>query len=84
MKNIVVFINKNTQFKKVMSCCGHGKYPPSLIVIDTQVAKFCNSPYDIFSDYQFKHGKRRFYKKDKQGYYYIPEMIETKRKKCKN
>lgn len=57
-----------------MCCCGHGKYQPSLIVIDTRVAEFCNTPYDIFSGFQFKHGKKRFYKQDKRGYFYIPEL----------
>ena len=74
MKNIVAFINKETQCNTIMCCCGHGKYNPSLIVIDTREAKFCNTPYDLFSGIQFKHGQKRFYKKDKQGYYYIPEV----------
>ena len=76
MKNLVNFINNNTKYKTCMCCCGHGKYPPSLIVIDVEVAEFCNTPYEIFSGFQFKHGKNRFYKKDSQGYYFIPEVIE--------
>lgn len=74
MKKIVKFINEQTRFQTIMCCCGHNKYPPSLIVIDSRVAKFCNSPTDIFSGFQFKHGQRRFYKKDKEGYYHIPEL----------
>lgn len=74
MKQLVKFINQETRFQTMMCCCGHGKYPPSLIVIDSRVAQFCNTPQDIFSGFQFKHGRRKFYKKDKQGYYYIPEL----------
>lgn len=76
MKNIVEFINKKTKFRTIMCCCGHNKYKPSLIVINTEVAEFCNMPYDIFSGTQFKHGKKRFYVKDKEGYYYIPEILK--------
>ncbi len=67
MKKLVKFINEETRFNTLMCCCGHGKYPPSLIVMDPRVAKFCNSPQDIFSGFQFKHNQKRFYKKDKEG-----------------
>ncbi len=74
MKNLVKFINEETRFQTIMCCCGHGNYPSSLIVIDMKVARFCVTPRDIFSGYQFKHGRRRFYKQDKDGYYHIPEL----------
>lgn len=77
MKNLVKFINQETRFQTLMCCCGHGKYPQSLIFIDSRVAKFCNRPTDIFSGFQFEHGRRRFYKQDKQGYYYIPELRKS-------
>ena len=64
-----------------MSCCGHGKYNPSLIVIDTKVAKFCNTPFDIFSWIHFKRGQKRFYVKDNDGYYFIPEVVVPKANK---
>jgi hypothetical protein len=69
----------NKRFRTVASCCGHGKYPMTIV---------CEY-YDRKSGYQtfieFISGKeilrnKRFYKRDKQGYYYIPEIIEEKKK----
>ncbi len=37
MRKIVEFINSETRFETVMCCCGHWKYPSSLIVIDSRV-----------------------------------------------
>ena len=51
------------------SCCGHGKYNMSIIVKD----KYSPHPYELLSG-KIIPRKRRFYKKDKQGYYYIPEI----------
>lgn len=76
MRQFVEFINKETQFKTIMSCCGHGKYPMSLIVIDLTEADWAIKPMEIFSGVQFKRERKRFYKKDKQGYYYIPEVVD--------
>jgi len=60
-------------WKTVACCCGHGKYPMTIVV---------ESPHgnhlEIVSD-KYIDRKRNFYKKDKQGYYYIPEVV----KKCK-
>jgi hypothetical protein len=81
MKNIVNWINNNTHYKTVMCCCGHDKYKSSLIVIDLEVAEWCRCPYDIFNDYYFKHKQRKFYKKDNEGFYYIPEIEKIKRVK---
>ncbi len=50
-------------------CCGHKKYPMTVVVKDS--AGF----YDIISGVEIPR-KKRFYKKDKQGYYFIPEVIE--------
>lgn len=71
MKHLVNFINEQTNFKTIMCCCGHGKYPPSLIVIGCT-----NRPFDIFSGVYFKHDQKRFYKKDKEGYYFISEVTK--------
>jgi len=48
------------------ACFGHGKYKPS-IIIQAKGRKF-----ELFSGKTILR-KRRFYKRDKQGYYYIPE-----------
>ncbi len=50
-------------------CCGHGKYPKTIIV------RWGKENYEYFSERLIPR-KKRFYKKDKQGYYYIPETIK--------
>ena len=56
----------------VACCCGHNKYRPSIIVVAGGVYA------EIFSGTEIS--KRvdinpRFYKKDDEGYYFIPEAI---------
>lgn len=60
---------KKAEYKVVACCCGHGKYPPSIIIQWGIVDYFV----ELFSSKSIKR-KKRFYKKDKQGYYYIPEV----------
>lgn len=60
-------------------CCGHGKYPTTIVVIDK---KRNNEAYDLISNKtlwcknKYEYRKTRFYLKDKEGYYYIPETLE--------
>lgn len=63
------FINQVTLEKDILaSCCGHGKYPASIVV-----RGLMGEPVEVFSNITIRR-KVRFYKKDKQGYYYIPEV----------
>jgi hypothetical protein len=53
-------------------CCGHGKYPETIVV---------NVPNGI---YEFNTGvkiprKKRFYVRDKDGFYYIPEALSYRK-----
>ena len=57
-----------TQIKTVACCCGHGKYPMTILVKD----KYDNV-WDICSNTPIPR-TRRFYKGDEDGYYYIPEL----------
>ena len=52
------------------SCCGHGIYKKTIIVL----CKDKLTRMELFTK-KIILRKRRFYKKDKQGYYYIPEML---------
>ena len=74
--------------KIVACCCGHGKYPMTILV----KGKLIN-PYNIFRN-SFNEDvvvdicsgiiilrTRNFYKKDKQGYYYIPEVLNQTNKR---
>ena len=56
-------------------CCGHGKYNMSLIV--KQCFPEAREKFQIYDWCSGKYipRKKRFYVKDKQGYYYIPETV---------
>ena len=54
--------------KTLSSCCGHNKYPMTIIV-KTELGNL-----ELFSGFNINR-KKRFYIKDKQGFYFIPEVI---------
>ena len=68
MKSICWLINNRTNYETLASCCGHGKYPLTIIVSDGT-----GNIYEWFSMIKIPR-KRNFYKKDKQGVFYIPEI----------
>lgn len=63
---------RHSYYKFVASCCGHGKYPMTIVVKHRS-----GSFIELFSE-QFLDRTRKFYKRDKQKYYYIPETIKNK------
>jgi len=69
MQNLIVVLNK-PNYRTLACCCGHGKYNMSIIVkiSDGRIL-------DIISMTEIPR-KKRFYVKDKDGYYYIPEVVE--------
>ena len=74
MKNFIETLNillKNSDLEIVACCCGHYKYPMTIVVKH----RTTNKSYDLISSKTIPR-KKKFYKKDKQGYYYIPEVIE--------
>ena len=62
--------SKDGKCRTLACCCGHGKYPQTIIV---QIEG--SLPFEIFSQ-KFIPRKRNFYRRDEDGYYYIPETIE--------
>lgn len=64
---ILKLLNDNPDVKTLASCCGHGKYHPSIVA----KIKGFDFPIEIFSG-EFIRRKKRFYTKDKEGFYYIP------------
>ncbi len=77
----------NIGVKTLGSCCGHGKYKKTIIVQsesgllstkkDSFKIKYLNSVEDVFTNTIIPR-KRKFYKKDAKGYYYIPEIEAEK------
>ena len=53
-------------------CCGHGKYPMTIVVWIED-----DGFYEIVSGIKIPR-ETKFYKKDKQGYYFIPEVMGEK------
>lgn len=73
LKKIVKRLNKQPNFKTLACCCGHKKYSPTIIIKDKKGRIF-----EFFSRKQLDIKKRnRYYKKDINGFYYIPETMKT-------
>lgn len=71
MVNLIEFINEHTNlFETVACCCGHGKYNMTILMKDLDTGNI----FDLVSKIDIPR-KRNFYKKDKEGYYFIPEVI---------
>jgi len=62
-----------SDYATVASCCGHGKYPITVVV--RWIENGNPTYYELFTNTKIPR-TRRFYKKDKQGYYYIPECMK--------
>jgi len=70
-------INKSPDYKVILCCCGHEKYPPSIIVRNKR-NRF--KVFELFTKIELGYRKgKRYYKKDKEGYYFIPEIINNDR-----
>jgi hypothetical protein len=64
---------ESSPFSIIACCCGHGKYPMS-IVIGFDDGEIHPYPFELFTGRLIRR-RRKFYKRDKQGYYYIPETV---------
>lgn len=72
LKEVIEYINTTTPYRTLASCCGHGKYITTIVVKDKD-----NRIMEINSGVVLSKRKRnRYYKKDKDNYYYIPEVLE--------
>ena len=74
MKKLIHFLSNimPPHLKLRACCCGHNKYPMTIVYENI-------SQEDMFKEMVSQTRiprKKRFYKKDKQGYYFIPEVIE--------
>lgn len=75
LRNLVDNIREyyGDDYTMVACCCGHGRYPPSLLFRDIK-----GEVTDWYSNILVPR-KKRFYVKDKKGYYYIPEISKEKK-----
>lgn len=65
--DLVVRLN-SSNVRTLGSCCGHGKYPMTIVAVNRMGIN-----YEFISGTEIPR-KRRFYLKDKKGFYYIPEV----------
>lgn len=62
-------------YNTVACCCGHGKYKPTVVIKGLIIVAMVVNPVKlIIYEQVFISRKRRFYKKDNEGDYYIPEV----------
>jgi len=70
-------LNKSTELKTLASCCGHGIYNTTIVVKDKE-----GNIFEYYSNKFLGTRKRnRYYKKDKNGFYFIPEVSEVSKEK---
>jgi len=70
MREVIGTLNAR-DFDTVACCCGHEKYHMTIIFKGKSGGFF-----ELFSGIQIPRF-RKFYKRDKEGYYYIPELEAT-------
>ena len=76
MKGGIEFLNRNlpSHFKILACCCGHGEYSPTIVIRNTSLEFEEGGIFDLFSQKTIWR-KKKFYKKNDAGYYYIPEAV---------
>ena len=72
MRSFIRNLNQgfNNTYTILACCCGHGKYPMSIVVRNKR-----GTIFELISNRDIPR-IRRFYKRDKQGHYFIPEAQE--------
>lgn len=78
LKAIILRLNE-LGYRTLACCCGHGVYPPTIIVWDWKSGRDNTvvdaKPYEFFTGVRIPRTKK-FYKKDNNSHYYIPEVQE--------
>jgi len=72
MRNLLRILNLHG-IRTVGSCCGHGKYNMSIVVKSYGVN---GKVYELLSNIEIPRTEK-FYVKDEEGFYYIPEVVEN-------
>ncbi len=81
MRNLIYFLKgllKPHGAKILACCCGHSKYPMTILVKCYLDVAREDCIWDCVSDKLITR-TRNFYKRDKKGYYYIPEVSKPKK-----
>ena len=69
--------DKFGRFKTLLSCCGHGKYPKSIVVRQkrSKIVFEWFSRIKLEAYYKNKKLRKRFYSQDSEGHYFLPEVV---------
>lgn len=71
LMSIIKSLNRYPSYKTLASCCGHAVYRATIVVREKNVGIF-----EYYSGMILSPKKRnRYYKRDKKGFYFIPEVI---------
>lgn len=70
MRGLIKFLSRDRYLVTLACCCGHSKRPMTVVVKNKH-----GLIYELMSSVVINRVKR-FYKRDKQGYFYIPEVEE--------
>lgn len=68
IRGLIAALRSSTEFETLASCCGHGKYPMTIVAR----RRPNGSPFELMSGLQIPR-RRNFYRKDADGFYYLPE-----------
>ena len=71
LRNLIEFLNNVCGVETLACCCGHGEYNMSIIVKSEDGLIF-----DLISN-KIINRKKRFYKKDAEGFFFIPEVVNN-------
>lgn len=70
MRPLIRFL-KSEGYKTKACCCGHNKYPMTIVVEDNRTGN--RQPHELLTGIKLDR-LVNYYKKDTEGYYYIPEV----------
>ena len=80
MRPLIEWLLKH-DYAPVASCCGHGHKDYSMTIVVRWIKNKKIYYQELFSEVIIPR-TRNFYKRDEQGYYYIPELNQSKEKIC--
>ena len=80
MVKLIKLIDTHPGIETLGCCCGHGRYNMSIVVKAKEQydSKITFKILDLMIGIEIPR-TRNFYKRDKKGYYYIPEVCKEKK-----
>jgi len=73
--DINVYLDATKERTIVGCCCGHGRFPMTIVMRDNKQKPGQSPVWELFSKVRIPR-TRNIYRKDDEGYYYIPEVME--------